>query len=72
MPRCRPKWTLLFEKPRSAKDGVKYSMPLLINALGSKRRLELALDETAVFARDEARIPLGPDVIHTGDLPGGP
>jgi alpha-D-xyloside xylohydrolase len=35
-------------------------------------RLELALDETAVFARDEARIPLGPDVIHTGDLPGGP
>lgn len=35
-------------------------------------RLELALGETAVFARDEARIPLGPEVRHTGDLPGGP
>jgi len=35
-------------------------------------RLELALDETAVFARDEARIPLGPDVIHTSDLGAGP
>ncbi|MCJ7504660.1 MAG: UbiD family decarboxylase, partial [Acidobacteriia bacterium] len=34
---------LLFEKPRSAKDGVAYSMPVLINALGSKRRMELAL-----------------------------
>ena len=35
---------LLFEKPRSAKDGVAYSMPVLINALGSKRRMELALE----------------------------
>ena len=35
---------LLFEKPRSAKDGVAYSMPLLINMLGSKRRMELALE----------------------------
>jgi 4-hydroxy-3-polyprenylbenzoate decarboxylase len=39
---------LLFEKPRSAKDGIAYSMPLLINALGSKRRLELALDVDSV------------------------
>ncbi len=35
---------LLFEKPRSAKDGANYPMPLLINALGSKRRMELALE----------------------------
>ena len=35
---------LLFEKPRSAKDGAVYSMPLLINMLGSKRRMELALE----------------------------
>ena len=35
---------LLFEKPRSAKDGVTYSMPLLINMLGSKKRMELALE----------------------------
>ncbi len=34
---------LLFEKPHSAKDGVAYALPLLINAVGSKRRLELAL-----------------------------
>jgi len=34
---------LLFQKPRSARDGVSYSMPLLINALGSKKRMELAL-----------------------------
>jgi 4-hydroxy-3-polyprenylbenzoate decarboxylase len=39
---------LLFQKPRSAKDGIAYSMPLLINALGSKRRLELALDVNSV------------------------
>lgn len=39
---------LLFEKPRSAKDGVTYSMPLVINALGSKRRLELALEVNSV------------------------
>lgn len=35
---------LLFERPRSARDGVTYSMPLLINAVGSKRRIELALE----------------------------
>ena len=35
---------LLFEKPRSAKNGVEYSMPLLINMLGSKKRVELALE----------------------------
>jgi 4-hydroxy-3-polyprenylbenzoate decarboxylase len=35
---------LLFEKPRSAKNGVEYSMPLLINMLGSKKRMELALE----------------------------
>jgi 4-hydroxy-3-polyprenylbenzoate decarboxylase len=35
---------LLFEKPRSAKNGVAYSIPLLINTLGSKRRMELALE----------------------------
>lgn len=35
---------LLFQKPRSAKDGVSYSMPVLINAFGSKRRIELALE----------------------------
>jgi len=35
---------LLFERPRSARDGVNYSMPLLINMLGSKNRLELALE----------------------------
>ncbi len=39
---------LLFEKPCSARDGVTYSMPLLINALGSKRRLELALEVKSV------------------------
>lgn len=35
---------LLFQKPRSAKDDVSYSMPVLINAFGSKRRIELALE----------------------------
>ena len=35
---------LLFEKPCSARDGVNYSMPLLINTLGTRRRLEMALD----------------------------
>ncbi|MGC9994169.1 MAG: menaquinone biosynthesis decarboxylase [Terriglobia bacterium] len=34
---------LLFEKPRSAKNGTEFAMPLLINMLGSKRRMELAL-----------------------------
>jgi len=35
---------LLFEKPCSARDGARYEMPLLINALGSRRRMELALE----------------------------
>ncbi len=35
---------LLFEHPYSAKDNVHYSMPLLINTLGSKRRMALALE----------------------------
>lgn len=39
---------LLFEKPRSARDGRDYAMPLLINTLGSKRRLELALDAGSI------------------------
>ena len=39
---------LLFEKPRSASDSKSYSMPLLINTLGSKRRLELALDAASI------------------------
>jgi 4-hydroxy-3-polyprenylbenzoate decarboxylase len=34
---------LLFEHPRSARDDRRYSVPLAINLLGSKRRLELAL-----------------------------
>ena len=40
---------LLFEKPRSAKDGKAYSVPLLINALGTKRRLELALGVSSLY-----------------------
>lgn len=39
---------LLFERPRSARDGRNYSVPLLINTLGSKRRLELALDAGSI------------------------
>ncbi len=39
---------LLFEKPRSARDGVSYSMPLLINALGTRRRMELALEAASL------------------------
>jgi 4-hydroxy-3-polyprenylbenzoate decarboxylase len=35
---------LLFEKPCSAKDAARYAMPLLINSLGSKKRMELALE----------------------------
>lgn len=35
---------LLFEKPRSLKDNTAYKMPLLINALGSAKRLQLALE----------------------------
>jgi 4-hydroxy-3-polyprenylbenzoate decarboxylase len=39
---------LLFERPRSARDGKEYALPLLINTLGSKRRLELALDAASI------------------------
>ena len=35
---------LLFQNPRSAKDGVVYQMPLLINCLGSRKRIELGLE----------------------------
>ncbi len=34
---------LLFEKPRSRKDKADYQIPLLINALGTKKRVEAAL-----------------------------
>jgi 4-hydroxy-3-polyprenylbenzoate decarboxylase len=39
---------LLFEKPHSAQDNARYSMPLLINALGSRHRLELALEVDSI------------------------
>ncbi len=39
---------LLFENPRSAKDGITYRAPVLINAVGSKRRLALALEVGSV------------------------
>ncbi len=44
---------LLFERPRAAKDGVAYTMPLAINLLGSRRRMELALEVAAL--EDAAR-----------------
>jgi 4-hydroxy-3-polyprenylbenzoate decarboxylase len=48
---------LLFEKPRSARDQVDYSVPLLINTLGTRRRLEMAfgvesLDEITARMED--------------------
>jgi len=39
---------LLFEKPRSQKDSLAYRMPLLINTLGSKKRMEMALDVSSL------------------------
>ena len=39
---------LLFEKPRSTREGRDYSIPLLINTLGTRRRLELALDVASI------------------------
>ncbi len=39
---------LVFEKPRSARDGAAYPIPVLINMLGSKRRMELALEVDAL------------------------
>jgi 4-hydroxy-3-polyprenylbenzoate decarboxylase len=35
---------LLFEKPRLQRNSIDYSTPLLINMLGSKRRMEMALE----------------------------
>jgi 4-hydroxy-3-polyprenylbenzoate decarboxylase len=54
---------LLFEKPCSAKDGVRYSMPLLINMLGSKRRVELAFEVASlddIVSRLEALLEMKP------------
>jgi 4-hydroxy-3-polyprenylbenzoate decarboxylase len=39
---------LLFEKPRSVQSNTEYHMPLLINAFGSRQRLELALEVNSV------------------------
>ena len=54
---------LLFEKPRSARDGITYGIPLVINTLGSKRRMELALGVSSleeVAARMEALLETRP------------
>ena len=54
---------LLFETPRSARDGVSYAMPLVINTLGSKRRTELALEVGSleeVASRIEALLEMKP------------
>ena len=54
---------LLFQKPRSAKDGVSYSMPVLINAFGSKKRIELALEVASledIARRIEALLEMKP------------
>jgi 4-hydroxy-3-polyprenylbenzoate decarboxylase len=39
---------LLFERPCSARDGVDYAVPLLINTVGSRRRVELALEVESI------------------------
>ncbi|MGH9327680.1 MAG: menaquinone biosynthesis decarboxylase [Terriglobia bacterium] len=39
---------LLFERPRSAKDNMEHSIPLLINAFGTRKRLELALETESI------------------------
>ncbi|MGH9357160.1 MAG: UbiD family decarboxylase domain-containing protein, partial [Terriglobia bacterium] len=41
---------LLFEKPRSARENKSYSTPVLTNAFGTLKRLELALDASSVEA----------------------
>jgi len=54
---------LLFEKPCSARAGVTYGIPLVINTLGSKRRMELALGVGSleeVAARIEALLEMKP------------
>src|SRR6516162_1391845 len=35
---------LLFQNPRSSRDGVVYQIPVLINSLGSRKRIELGLE----------------------------
>jgi 4-hydroxy-3-polyprenylbenzoate decarboxylase len=39
---------LLFENPHSRRDKIGYSVPLLINMLGTRKRLELALDVASI------------------------
>ncbi|HLI35661.1 MAG TPA: menaquinone biosynthesis decarboxylase [Terriglobia bacterium] len=39
---------LLFEKPHSAQSNTEYHMPLLINAFGTRQRLELALEVNSI------------------------
>jgi hypothetical protein len=39
---------LLFERPRLAKNDIEYPMPILINMLGSERRMELALEVSSL------------------------
>ncbi len=39
---------LLFEKPRSPQNNTEYHIPLLINAFGTRQRLELALEVNSV------------------------
>ena len=39
---------LLFERPRSAREGTSFAIPLLINALGSKHRCEMALEVSSL------------------------
>lgn len=58
---CGP--ALLFERARSVKDSMDYAMPVLINALGSGRRLELALEVESldeVARRIEALLEMKP------------
>ena len=54
---------LLFEKPRSARDGVDYTMPVLINLMGARRRVERALEVASLeeaAARIEALLEMKP------------
>src|SRR5438876_10101117 len=39
---------LYFERPRSARDGRGYAIPLLITTLGSKKRREPALEASSI------------------------
>ena len=54
---------LLFEKPRLQRNSIDYSTPLLINMLGSKRRMEMALEVGSleeVAGRIEALLEMKP------------